>query len=492
MGGQGQLHSISPRPRAGAILLALALFAGGGALQAQINIPGLPAAYTNHILERWSFNDTNNWTSDLGYAPLSFTNLTSDYQGDWTTLILDNPNAAWLQYNGVESDGRTNLTLAQGTVTFWFAADWSSTNQGGTGPGVWGRLLEVGSYTTNASFGWWSIYLDDVGANLYFSAQSNNGSQTNYIAAPIGWLTNDWHFIALTYSATGSALYLDGELLTNGPPVTVLPSPSILTNGFYIGSDNSGVMQAHGIMDDVVTYDVPLDANAIARVQRLNCVNFWCNPYNRPEQPIGSAPAGSSPAVSTPIFNAVTGSGYAVWGGVDSACVTGTNVWIKNVNSATNAGNGTMNVTLTITGGTPGYWYDFFATSALVPSPASNGEWAWLGQGTNCGIYTLTNLPNTAAFILLGTPQDTDQDGLTDAYELLVSHTDPNNPDTSNDGMLDGWKKLWGLSLTGDNTEQPTQRSNYGYNATDWLNAITGVRGEVFGLDFEGNVQSAH
>jgi len=34
--------------------------------------------------------------------------------------------------------------------------------------------------------------------------------------------------------------------------------------------------------------------------------------------------------------------------------------------------------------------------------------------------------------------QDTDSDGLTDAYENLVSKTDPNNPDTDGDGVSDG------------------------------------------------------
>ena len=59
---------------------------------------------------------------------------------------------------------------------FWFAPGWSSTNAGGTGPGEWGRLIEVGSYTPDSSYGWWSIYVDDGGNNLYFSAQTNDFS----------------------------------------------------------------------------------------------------------------------------------------------------------------------------------------------------------------------------------------------------------------------------------------------------------------------------
>jgi hypothetical protein len=46
-------------------------------------------------------------------------------------------------------------------------------------------------------------------------------------------------------------------------------------------------------------------------------------------------------------------------------------------------------------------------------------------------------MPGSEAYIILGTPKDSDKDGLTDAYELLVSHTDPNNADTDGDGIPD-------------------------------------------------------
>jgi hypothetical protein len=42
--------------------------------------------------------------------------------------------------------------------------------------------------------------------------------------------------------------------------------------------------------------------------------------------------------------------------------------------------------------------------------------------------------------------QDSDFDGLTDAYEKLVSHTDPTNPDTDGDGLSDYYELLNNLS----------------------------------------------
>ena len=73
--------------------------------------------------------------------------------------------------------------------------------------------------------------------------------------------------------------------------------------------------------------------------------------------------------------------------------------------------NGTMNVTFSIEGGTNGILYDVFANSVLsfgylLPQV----PWAWMGQGQTCQKYSLTILPNTDCFLILGTPQDSDSD----------------------------------------------------------------------------------
>ena len=68
-----------------------------------------------------------------------------------------------------------------------------------------------------------------------------------------------------------------------------------------------------------------------------------------------------------------------------------------------------------------------------------------MGQGTNCGTYRLPNLPTNAVFLTLGTSLDSDGDGLTDAFEGLVSKTDRYNPDSDGDGLsdLDEWLHFW-------------------------------------------------
>lgn len=466
-------------PQASVALFVMVLLAFAPSARASTAPPtnSLPVA-----LNSWRFNDTTNWTSDLGYAPMSYSNI--DFSGgDGTSLLLDSTNAAWVRYKVFENDGTTNLTVDSGSVILWFAPSWASTNHGGAGPGSWGRLLEAGTYTTNASYGWWSLYVDPDGVNLYFSTQTN-GNGTNFITMPISWASNVWHLVALTYSSTNSLLYIDGVLATNGLGITFRPSLQVLTNGFTIGSDTNGLNQARGRFDDIGTYDHPIDSGAVSNVFSADYIYYRMNPLFAI---FTSAP--STPDI-VPIFNAVTGQGLLIPVSTNlSGCVTSSNVYVTNqiISFAT---NGTVNVTFTIAGGTNGIAYDVFANSVLPTTPSVASRWGWMGQGYQCTTYSLTNLPSNV-FLILGTPKDTDQDGLTDAYERLVSRTDPTKADTIGDGMLDGWKVLWGLDALNDNSLQQTLRSNFGYTPTGWLNAISGIRSETLTNDFEGSILQA-
>jgi len=393
-------------------------------------------------LDLWTFDNTNTLATYKGYAPVSFTNVTTCELGEYWTANVDSTNAAWLHYNINEADGTNHLKVDFGSLMFWFAPNWSSTNQGGTGPGEWSRLIEVGSYTTNASFGWWSIYTDPEGVNLYFSAQTNNGSGATYLSVPISWnITNRWHHLAFTYSATNTSFYLDGEFVTNGSPVTYWPGADVLTNGLFIGSDSNGLSQAHGMFDSLYTYDYPVDTDTIFGTFWYSEIWYYGNPYNLANYAVSDAPYSQD---YTPAYNAVTGLGNLQFVGAAASCVTNPLVWFTNV-AATPLTNGTIKVTFTIAGGLDSAFYDVFANTVLGPTTATNYNWAWMGQGTHCNTYSITNLPGSC-YLILGTPQDTDGDGLTDAYEHFISHTNPFNADTDGDGMFDGWEVAHGLN----------------------------------------------
>ena len=452
-----------------------------GVARADIPNPGDPPPW----LDYWSFSDTNTWGSDAGHAPVSFTNLAGSLLGDGTALDLNSTNAAWLRYKVNENGGATNLTVDRGSVMLWFVPSWAGTNLDGTGPGDWGRLIEVGSYTTNAAYGWWSLYLDPAGVNLYFAAQTNDGSGALYLSVPIAWTTNDWHMIVLTYCATNTALYLDGELATNGPGVSYWPGPTVLTNGFFIGSASNGLAQARGLFDDLSTYNFPLDADTISSTYFFFSIFYDLNPYNS-----ANFVSATPEPVFTPEFNAIAGAGFLTPLGTNSTdCVTSTNVWFTNV-VATLATNGTMSLIFTIAGGSNGVLYDVFANSVLDFSTHTSLAWAWMGQGYHCTTNLLTDLAVNTALLILGKPQDSDHDGLTDAYELLVSKTDPNKADTDGDGFLDGWEVMWGMNPRDLNeSAQTSKRLNYQYDAAGWLRAVSGLWGESLTLDAEGNVQ---
>jgi alpha-tubulin suppressor-like RCC1 family protein len=218
------------------------------------------ASVPDQRLGYWRF-DTTNWLGEEGQVPLSFSNLVS--VPDWSDYALgvDNSDRAYLAYRDVETNGSANITLRNGSIRFWFKPDWnSSTTNSGTGPGSLARLIEIGSQ--DSTDGWWALVASADGTTLSFVTQTNGIGVTN-LSATINWTSNDWHQVVLTYSATNSLLYLDGQLAANGVEVTNYPDAPIRANGFYIGSDNQGNNQARAQFDELETFNYALSTSSI-------------------------------------------------------------------------------------------------------------------------------------------------------------------------------------------------------------------------------------
>jgi hypothetical protein len=446
-----------------------------------------PAPPTNNVtpLDTWSFQNTNTWIDDWGDAPLSFTNISARPFGNGNAVVIDSTSNAWLHFAIYPAEGETNMTVNNGAVSLWFQPDWSSKSLGGTGPGgPYAALLETGLYTEEANVGWWSIYIDQAGSNIYFSAQTNNGTQASYLSSPIAWTNGGYHLIVLNYTPTNSQLYLDGSNMANGPGVTIYPSPSVLSNGLWIGSASNGISQCHGAISDVNTYDYTLSSNDIYGMYFLNSIFYHIVPQNIEH--------GDPEPEVTPTFNAVGGPGDLIVLSTNYGCGNSNVVWITNTTATLT--NGAVNITFSIAGGSNGVPYDVFAAPEIT-SPLTNAPWSWLGQGYQCCSYEISDLTNSAVFLLLGTPQDSYGNGLTDAYELLVLHQNPANGSKSGDGMLDGWKVLWGMNPLINNSAQSSERENYTYDGTGRLEENSGVSfpgagfsPELFGFDNEGNI----
>ena len=74
------------------------------------------------------------------------------------------------------------------------------------------------------------------------------------MGAPIDWAPSAWHFIAFTYSTTtnGSALYLDGEPVAQGPSLAPPSIPAGGSFGICFGSAD-GSSPGQGTYDELTT-----------------------------------------------------------------------------------------------------------------------------------------------------------------------------------------------------------------------------------------------
>ncbi len=369
---------------------SIILAASFALLHAAFADPPPPPTEPGIFLNAWHFNDTN-FLSFWGNPPMAATGLSLAPSWEVNAVMIVATNAL-LQYREIETNGiTTNIVCQNGTIYLWFKPVWDSASIGGAGPGTYGRLIEMGSYTTNASIGWWSLYLGPWGTNLYFGGQTN-GAGSTFLSSSVTLTSNNWTFLALTYSPSNSFLYTNGILCSTGSGSAYFPGPDVrASNGFCLGGSLGSVNLALGRFEWIRTYNYPLSAAWVSNYYQtvLQTYGGGVGPLgpNGPNGPLG--PTGGPRLVAAP--------------------------------------QGT-NLLLTITQGTDGIPYDFFRTTNLLGNNITNGAWTWLGKGSNGFTYLFSSQPRPNAWYVLGTPLDSDGDGLTDAYEQLITHTDPYPP----------------------------------------------------------------
>src|SRR6185436_1288345 len=113
-----------------------------------------------------------------------------------------------------------NITVGRGTVRFWFRPDWSSGSA--ASPQGEAPFIELGNKDSN---GWWTVVLKPNCTNLAFQTQQGGGPGTvlTNVTTPIQWASNQWHQVVVAYSASSTALYIDGQPAnTNGAGIPVI------------------------------------------------------------------------------------------------------------------------------------------------------------------------------------------------------------------------------------------------------------------------------
>ena len=213
----------------------------------------------------WRF-DTPDWVGDQGQVPLHASSNLQFVTDGWITNAVGVIGAgpARLGYREVEANGNSNFNCRNGSVRFHFKPNWSYQ----AGPDD-GRLLDVGA--SDSTNGWWALMVTNHGTAIAFTGQSN-GIGATYLSAAFDqwfWDSNAWYEVQLTYSPQGSSLYMASSLpgggayplLAYGSGVLYYPNrvERILT-GFNLGSDNEGSHLAEGMIDELETFNYPLDS----------------------------------------------------------------------------------------------------------------------------------------------------------------------------------------------------------------------------------------
>ena len=141
-------------------------------------------------------------------------------------------------------------------------------------------------------------------------------------------------------------------------------------------------------------------------------------------------------------------------------------LWVQMTNT-------TVSLTIHPPWNVPDGVYDLFYTTNLAP-PITWTRVLRCAPGQTD--LTMPSLTGPQGFFMLGLTNDADGDGLTDAYEKLVSHTDPNNPDTDDDGISDSQELADGTDPNNPNSVFPIRLGHWPFDNT---NTWVGEQGQL-------------
>jgi hypothetical protein len=229
--------------------------------------PNNPTNVVPVRLGYWRFNDSTN-AGEMGQFPILALDVTNTPDWSRKSLVISSASDSQLTYRDVETSGWANFNAQKGAVRFWFKPDWT------TAPAP-GSFLYLGN-PTNASTGEWNFQYNSGYFKLITA--SNGLSATLLTSGYCPLSSSNWYQIVLNYSATNTALFVNGSNLCNGSGVTNYPRLSDRTNGLVVGNVTGGGAPVNGQFDELETFNYNLDTNEITRsFQAVNSVDSDLN-----------------------------------------------------------------------------------------------------------------------------------------------------------------------------------------------------------------------
>lgn len=336
------------------------------------------------------------------------------------------------------------IEAEQGAFRLWYQPAASS----GSGSGQVATLLELSTSNGKASEVWWALVVSPKGDEVHLVCQTENGPES-CLKTTVNWEAGSWHMLTLGFTPTNSALYIDDQLTAVGDGLVSIPKEAAPFTSLAVGSTVAGTLPAQGQMEDLCVFSgrkkmQQILGNVFGLSADWEIATYFASlskvaalgPISEAEIAARAALAIQRKAEREALALTEDGGGMMRMMVETTPCVTNSPLYITNTVAVLDTNTASWIVTFDIQGtNSPA---DIFVTTNLLGSHITNSFWVWLERGPSCATYQYTNQVADQSYYMLGSPLDSDFDGLTDAYENLVSRTAWDNPDTDGDGWLDG------------------------------------------------------
>jgi hypothetical protein len=348
----------------------------------------------------------------------------------------------------------------RGAIRFWYRPDHTS----GAGSGAVATLLELSVSNGKVSEVWWSLVVSPTGDEVHLVSQTENGPES-CLSAAVKWEAGSWHMLTLGFTPTNSALYVDDQLAAVGPGLESVPPEVAPLTRLVIGSGLTGASPAQGQIEELcifsgrkkmqrimgnmfglsVAWEIGIYYASLSKTAALGPIS---------EEEIAARIAASEQRKAEREALGAAGelgggTPMMLMNGPTANCVTNSRLYITNTLAWFDT-NALWTVQFDVQGtNSP---VDIFGTTNL-----SGPNWFYLERGPSCATYQFTNqAPEQTCYLLGDSTVDSDGDGLPDAYEKLISHSDPLSPtslDSDSDGLSDAWELAQGYNPTKADTD---------------------------------------